>query len=155
MSSVGYEDVIGRMFVRMRAYDFLNMDDESITEKLTQWMHSAVFKPYVRRLFDSIVLDDDFEDISYTMHYTIDADADREFVIEVLSIGVCRAWLEEKILDITNIKQLFSDKNSKWYSQAAHLNELQALYSSLDAEQKRLISDRNSMSNRYIEEYRL
>ena len=99
--------------------------------------------------------DDDFEDISYTMHYTIDADADREFVIEVLSIGVCRAWLEEKILDITNIKQLFSDKNSKWYSQAAHLNELQALYSSLDAEQKRLISDRNSMSNRYIEEYRL
>ena len=155
MSSVGYDEILGRMFVRMRAYDFLNMDDESITEKLTQWMHSAVFKPYIRRLFDKIIVDDDFEDITYTMHYSIDADADREFVIDVLSIGICRAWLEEKILDITNIKQLFSDKNSKWYSQSAHLNELEALYTNLDAEQKRLISDRNSMSNRYIEEYRL
>lgn len=113
MTSLNYNKIYSRLFTKIEAYDFIDLSEETLNEFLCNWVHSAAANPYVRKLFSTVVFNDEIEELSYEMKYTVDEESDKEFVIEVLSLGVAINWLNPKINSITNINQFFGSKDEK------------------------------------------
>ena len=60
---------------------------------------------------------------------------------EILAILVARAWLQPQINSTLLTAQVFSDKEQKYYSQAAHLSELLNLDEKLKLDAQKLSRD--------------
>lgn len=151
MTSLNYNTIYSRLFSKIEAYDFIELPEADLNELLCDWIHSASANPYVRRLFKTFSLDDEIQEISYEMKYSVDESADTEFITEVLALGVVVAWLEPKINSINNIAQMFGSKEEKFYSQSAHISELRALVSDSRKLQRRMIADRGYAWNSYLD----
>ena len=151
MASLDYNKFYSRLFGKIEAYDFIELSEDDLNELLCDWIHSASANPYVRRLFKTFSLDDEIQEVSYEMKYSVDEFSDVEFVTEVLTLGVVVAWLEPKINSINNIAQMFGSKDEKFYSQSAHLSELQNLLDNCQKKQRRMIADRGYAWNSYLD----
>ena len=151
MTSLSYNTIYSRLFSKIEAYDFIELSEDDLNELLCDWIHSASANPYVRRLFKTFSLDDEIQEISYEMKYSVDDFADAEFITEVLTLGVVVSWLEPKINSINNIAQFFGSKEEKFYSQSAHLSELRALVNDSKRKQRRMIADRGYAWNSYLD----
>lgn len=151
MTSLKYNNIYSRLFSKIEAYDFIELSEEDLNDFLCSWIHSASANPYVRRLFSTFILDDEIQEISYEIKYSVDEFSDIEFITEILTLGVVIAWLEPKINSINNIAQMFGSKEEKYYSQAQHLSELQKLLDSCQKKQRRMIADRGYAWNSYLD----
>ena len=60
---------------------------------------------------------------------------------EILAILVVRQWLEPQVNSVLLTKQVFADKEQKYYSQSQHLAELIALDEKMKLEAQRLSRD--------------
>lgn len=150
MASVSYNEIFSRFYMRVKAYDLAALSKEQAEQNQVLWLHMASGKPYIRRLFPTWVMDDELESVSYTMETGTDDDTDKEFVLEIMSIGMAMQWLEPQLDNLVNIAQMFGDKNTNFYSQASHLTQLQNLYARLDQAQRSMIVDRGYIYNSYV-----
>lgn len=69
---------------------------------------------------------------------------------EIISLLMCREWISSQLLSVTNTLQVFSGKETNYYSQAAHLKELQALDEKYRLEAQQLSRDYTYESNEYF-----
>lgn len=151
MASIEYDDIFSRFYTKVEAYDLLKLSRTNVSEMLISWLHSATFNPYVRRLFKSASLDDDEEVFTYEMQYSIDEEADNEFVIEVLAYGIVYEWINPRVNSTSNLRQMFGSSDEKWYSQASHLAELRGVRDEANARLRSLIRDRGYTNNTYLD----
>ena len=151
MTSLKYDKVYSQLFSKVEAYDFLELPEDTLNEFLCNWLHSASANPYVRKLFSSFKLDDIIQEIQFEVKYSVDADADKEFIVEVLATGLMIAWLEPKVKSLNNLTKMYGSKEEKWYSEANHLREMNALLQDCKKEQRRMIADRGSIWNTYLD----
>lgn len=151
MTSLQFVKIYSRLFSKIEAYDFIELSEDMLNEFLCNWIHSASANPYVRRLFKTFSLDDEIQEITYEMKYSVDEFADSEFVTEILTLGVVVAWLEPKINSINNIAQIFGSKEEKFFSQSQHISELRALVNDSKKQQRRMITDRGYAWNTYLD----
>jgi len=151
MTSLNYNTIYSRLFSKIEAYDFIELPEDELNDFLCNWIHSASANPYVRRLFTAFSLDDEVQEISYEMKYSVDEFSDTEFITEILALGVVVAWLEPKKNSINNVAQMFGSKEEKFYSQSQHLSELRALVNDSKKQQRRMIADRGYAWNSYLD----
>lgn len=151
MTSITYENVFESFLGKIKDYDFVNMNIDDVYGILTEYLHSVVSKPYVRRLFASIALDDQVHDIEFTMSYPVDPDADTDFVIEMLAKGVVVEWLKPQVRSKLNIIQMLGTKEEKFFSQALHITALRELLKDTDNEFRKEIRDRGYINNGYVD----
>ena len=59
-------------------------------------------------------------------------------IITILAILIVRQWLAPQLNSVLLTKQIFSDKDAKFYSQSQHLTELMALDERLKTEAQKL-----------------
>lgn len=137
-----YSDIYSRFYLRVKDYDLAGMEERLVREMLNQYLKSALSKPMVRRLFDTINMDDDVEEIEYELREPWDEDSDREFVEEVLSLGMVENWASPKYNTTLLTSQMFTNSEQKYYSQAAHLAEMKELLSKAQLDLRKLIRDR-------------
>ena len=150
MASITYNDIYSVFFQKVSAYDFLNVNETQVYAFLCSWLHSVVGKPYIRRVFDSISMDDEIQVLTYELKTVLEDESDQEFVKELLGVGVAAGWLEPKVNSTLNTMQVFGSSEEKFYSQSAHLTELRELLKSLKHEQRQLIADRSVTLNGYL-----
>lgn len=160
MASISFQEIYSRFFSKVEAYDLFDegISDEARNELLCAWVHSAIGKPYVSRLFSSLDVDDplsvdgDLIDgaINYELNNKISEFADNEFIAELLGYGMALAWVEPKVASLTNIVQFFGTNDEKFYNQANHLSELRNLRDDFVSAQRGLIRDRGYVSNSYL-----
>ena len=151
MTSLTYDTIYSRLFSKIEAYDFIELPEDDLNGLLCDWIHSASANPYVRRLFKTFILDDEVQEISYEIKYSVDNFADVEFITEILALGVVVAWLEPKVNSINTISQMFGSKEEKFYSQSSHLSELRGLVNDSVKKQRRMIADRGYAWNSYLD----
>lgn len=137
-----YDDIFSRFMTRITDYGFAAQDEYLAGEMMQNWLHSVVAKPMVRRLFSSISADDDIEEVEYEMKESLDDDSDQEFVEEMLAVGMIISWLSPQYNTVLNTSQMFTNSEQKFYSQAAHLNELREMYTKAQTDFRKLIRDR-------------
>ena len=69
---------------------------------------------------------------------------------EILAILVAREWLQPQLYSALLTKQVFSDKDQKYYSQSSHISELRALDETLKIEAQKLSRDYTYGSLEYL-----
>lgn len=69
---------------------------------------------------------------------------------EILAILVAREWLQPQLYSALLTKQVFSDKEQKYYSQSSHISELRALDETLKIEAQKLSRDYTYCSSEYL-----
>ena len=69
---------------------------------------------------------------------------------EILAILVVREWLKPQLYSALLTKQVFSDKEQKYYSQSSHLSELRALDETLKIEAQKLSRDYTYGGSEYL-----
>ena len=153
MITLDFEEVFSIFHNKVDAYDFLELTADEIQELEAEWLKTAGSKPYVRRLFSTYQCDLDGEEINFEMKYATDEDADRDFVMEILALGLCIEWLSPKVNSLTHIHQTYGSKEEKFYSESSHMKEVRALRDSWKNEQRKMIRDRGYIYNSYIEGY--
>ncbi len=137
-----YSDIYSRFLLRVTDYEIAGLDEELANSMMSSWMRSALSKPMVRRLFSSITFDDDIEEIEYELLNPWDDDTDKDFVEELISIGMVCEWVSPRYHSVLNTNQVFSNKEQSFYSQANHMEQLRQMYEKSQLDIRKLIRDR-------------
>ena len=137
-----YSDIYSRFYMRVKDYDLSQLTERMANELLNGYLRSTASKPMVRRLFTSFVMDDDVEEIEYELKEILDEDSDRDFVEEVMAIGMIECWASPRYHSTLLTNQLLTNSEQRYYSQSAHLAEVKELYLKSQNDLRKLIRDR-------------
>ena len=151
MTVLDYEEIFSSFLGSVTDYDLAALEPTDSYQLMTEYLHKALAERYVARLFSSKELDDITQKFSFEMKYVIDEDSDKEFIINALAKWMVYEWLHRQVRSVSLTAQFFGDKESKFYSQANHLSELQALQTSTYDEAYKYIMQRGYIDNSYLE----
>ena len=142
MASIEFDEVFSRFYLRVEDYKIAGLEEEIANEMLFGYMKSTISKPFIRRLFSSIVMDQDVEEIEYTMRESWGDVEDQDFVEELLALGMVVQWLSPQYHSMQNTSQFFSNSDLKFFSQANHMAELKEMYQKAQTDLRKYIRDR-------------
>ena len=148
---IKYDNIYSRFLQKIEDIEFLQLDKNTAYRKMAGWLNSAISDPYVRRIFETYELNDEILELWCTVRHAEDEVIDQQYVEEVLSLGMLVTWLESKVQSTVNIKQGLFGKEQKYYSQAAHLEQIRGLFENCQTRLRRMISDRGYMRNSWLE----
>ena len=137
-----FSDIYSRFYQRVIDYDIASLSEEVANEVLFGYMRSVASKPMVRRLFSSITIDGDSEEIQYELRQPWDDDSDKDYVEEILATGMVAEWAHPRYHSTLLTSQMFSNSEQKYYSQAPHLAEMKELLTKAQVDLHKLIRDR-------------
>ena len=84
----------------------------------------------------------------FTFEYN--TESDKLFVTDILGKGMMIEWMTPIVRYKKNLSQMFSGKEQNFYSQANHISAVSAMLQDAKNEQTKLIADRSSLYNTYI-----
>ena len=150
MTSIQYDDIFNSFLGNVTDYELAALTVSNAYENMTEWLHKAVSTPYLRRLFSSIVLDDDTQVMTYELAVIVDDESDKEFVISMLGKQMVYEWIHPRVNNVSNLNMFFGNKDQKFFSQAQHLSELRGIEEDAYNSVRRMIRDRTYIWNDYI-----
>lgn len=152
MASITYEVIFNDFLGNITDYSLVKIDTTTTTALMTEWLHKVLATPYIRRLFSSLLLDDETETIKFELVTSVDDDSDIDFIRLVIAKGMVVEWLEPHVKKTSLINQMFAGKEQKYFSQQQHLSEVKELLKNAKEEVRAIIRDRGYIYNSYLEE---
>lgn len=147
---LSYSTLFSRVLNKINDQKELSLDENDLLEIYTERLHSVVGKPRVRRLFSSLSLDDEIQEMTFTLNNSVDEESDKDFVLEILSLGMAIEWLQPQIDSIIHTSVMIGGKEEKKLLDN-HKNMIDRL-DSMKKEQNKMIRDYGYMYNSYIKE---
>lgn len=135
-----YEELYDVALSKITDPQLAMLPEEDLENMLYSWMRSAIAK---HRKCKSDLSDRDDELKQFNSDLS-------DIEVEILGILIAREWVSGQLLSVTNTLQVFSGKETNYYSQAAHLKELQALDEKLRLEAQQLSRDYTYIDNDYF-----
>lgn len=135
-----YATIFKRFLNRITDYDLPLLPEEDLDEMMCGWLISAIAN-FTRCKSDLSNRDDDAQ--------TFNADL-TNYEIEVLSLYMVCAWLDQKINSVLLTNQFVGGKEEKYYSQANQLETLKALRGATFTEARKLPRDYSYVTNDYF-----
>ena len=145
-----YSTLFSRVLNKINDQKELSLDENDLLEIYTERLHSVVGKPRVRRLFSALTLDDEIQEITFTLNNSVDEESDTDFVLEVLSLGMVIEWLQPQVDSVIHTSVMIGGKEEKKLLDN-HKNMIDRL-DSMKKEQNKMIRDYGYMYNSYIKE---
>lgn len=136
-----FDEIYSHFYLRVKDYETSGLEEKLVKQMLLGYLKSTLSKPMVRRLFQSITLDEDIEEIEYELRNSLDEDSDKDFVEEVLALGMVERWLDPRYHSTLLTSQLISNSEQKFYTQSTQMNELRAMYTKAQTDLRKLIRD--------------
>ena len=147
---LSYYTLFSRVLNKINDPKELSLDENDLLEIYTERLHSVVGKPRVRRLFSSISLDDEIQEMTFTLNNSVDEESDKDFVLEILSLGMAIEWLQPQVDSVIHTSVMIGGKEEKKLLDN-HKNMIERL-DSMKKEQNKMIRDYGYMYNSYIKE---
>ena len=147
---LSYSTLFSRVLNKINDPKELSFDENDLLEIYTERLHSVVGKPRVRRLFSSISLDDEIQEMTFTLNNSVDEESDKDFVLEILSLGMAIEWLQPQVDSVIHTSVMIGGKEEKKLLDN-HKNMIDRL-DSMKKEQNKMIRDYGYMYNSYIKE---
>jgi len=116
MAASEYDEIYSRFYLRVKDYEMSGLSEKLVKEMLNGYLRSTLSKPMVRRLFLSVVMDDDMEEVEYELRDALDEDSDKDFVEEVLGLGMVSEWASPRYHSTLLTSQLLSNSEQKFFS---------------------------------------
>lgn len=151
MTSISYEDIFSYFLGYVTDYELASLTMSDAYALMTEQLHKAVAQSYIRRLFKSLVLDDEIHTLTYEMNYDVDENSDLDFVILILSKQMVAEWLAPQVRSKVNLSQFFGGKEQQFFSQSQHLSQLRGMLEDTQLEVRKMIRDRGYIYNSYLE----
>ena len=145
-----YSTLFSRVLNKINDPKELSLDESDLLEIYTERLHSVVGKPRVRRLFSSLSLDDEIQEMTFTLNNSVDEESDKDFVLEILSLGMAIEWLQPQVDSVIHTSVMIGGKEEKRVLDN-HKNMIDRL-DSMKKEQNKMIRDYGYMYNSYIKE---
>ena len=136
-----YETIYNAALSKITDPQLAMLPEEDLENMLYGWMKSAIAK---HRKCTSDLSDRDDNGKQFNADLT-------DLEVEILGILMAREWVSGQLLSVTNTLQVFSGKETKYFSQAQHLAELQALDEKLRLEAQQLSRDYTYINNEYFD----
>ena len=147
---LSYSTLFSRVLNKVNDPKELSLDESDLLEIYTERLHSVVGKPRVRRLFSSLSLDDEIQEMTFTLNNSVDEESDKDFVLEILSLGMAIEWLQPQVDSVIHTSVMIGGKEEKKLLDN-HKNMIDRL-DSMKKEQNKMIRDYGYMYNSYIKE---
>lgn len=147
---LSYSTLFSRVLNKINDPKELSLDENDLLEIYTERLHSVVGKPRVRRLFSSLSLDDEIQEMTFTLNNSVDEESDKDFVLEILSLGMAIEWLQPQVDSVVHTSVMIGGKEEKKLLDN-HKNMIDRL-DSMKKEQNKMIRDYGYMYNSYIKE---
>ena len=147
---LSYSTLFSRVLNKINDQKELSLDENDLLEIYTERLHSVVGKPRVRRLFSSISLDDEIQEMTFTLNNSVDEESDKDFVLEILSLGMAIEWLQPQVDSVIHTSVMIGGKEEKKLLDN-HKNMIERL-DSMKKEQNKMIRDYGYIYNSYIKE---
>ena len=147
---LSYSTLFSRVLNKINDPKELSLDESDLFEIYTERLHSVVGKPRVRRLFSSLSLDDEIQEMTFTLNNSVDEESDKDFVLEILSLGMAIEWLQPQVDSVIHTSVMIGGKEEKKLLDN-HKNMIDRL-DSMKKEQNKMIRDYGYMYNSYIKE---
>ena len=147
---LSYSTLFSRVLNKINDPKELSLDENDLLEIYTERLHSVVGKPRVRRLFFSISLDDEIQEMTFTLNNSVDEESDKDFVLEILSLGMAIEWLQPQVDSVIHTSVMIGGKEEKKLLDN-HKNMIERL-DNMKKEQNKMIRDYGYMYNSYIKE---
>ena len=141
MTSLKYDDLYSCFLAKITDYKLASLSVDDAYELMRDWLHSAVKKPYIRRIFSSITFDDETMVCNFEIVDKADDETDKDYGVEVITKAMVIEWLEPQVKSVLTVAQMYSGKEQKWYSEANHLKEIKALLDDTKKELRKIIRD--------------
>lgn len=146
-----YNDIYSRFLIKIRDYEFAGLPEPNATEQMLEWLRSALSQPYIIRIFDSFSADDEIAELEYTLTSSVNEYTDRNFVEELLGYQMVCEWLQPKLKTTTLLNQMVTNsKESKYYSQSAHISELRGILADAENKVRSMLRDKGYIWNSYL-----
>lgn len=152
--TTSYQDIYSRFLIKVRDYDFAGLPEPSAMEQMLDWLRSALSQPYIFRIFNNtdFSADDEIAELTYTLTDSVNDYQDRNFVEELLAYQMVVEWVQPKVRNTTLLNQMITNsKESKFYSQSAHLSELRGILEDAENKVRSMLRDRGYIYNSYLE----
>ena len=146
--TLSYSTLFSRVLNKINDPKELSLDDNDLLEIYTERLHSVVGKPRVRRLFSSLTLDDEIQEMTFALNNSVDEESDKDFVLEILSLGMAIEWLQPQVDSVIHTSVMIGGKEEKRVLDN-HKNMIERL-DSMKKEQNKMIRDYGYMYNSYI-----
>lgn len=143
-----YETIFSRTRGRIDDPKELSLDKNDLLEIYTERLHNILGKPRVRRLFSSIVMDDENQMVEFELKNPVDKLTDMDFVIDIFLTGMTIEWLQPQVDSVLYTSMMIGSNTEKKISdpQKNMINRLDSLKKELN----RTIRDYGYMHNSYI-----
>lgn len=145
---LSYYTLFSRVLNKINDPKELSLDENDLLEIYIERLHSVVGKPRVRRLFSSLSLDDEIQQMNFSLNNSVDEESDKDFVLEVLSLGMVIEWLQPQVDSMNYTIQMVGGKEEKMMQN--HYKPMQDRLYSIKKEQNKMIRDYGYMYNSYI-----
>lgn len=136
-----YEKIYHRCLNRITDPTLAMLPDEDLEDMLHGWMISAIAK-HRKCTNDLSDRDDEIRQFNVTL---------TDLEIEILAILMVREWIFSQLHSATLTMQVFSGKETKYYSQSQHIAELRELDESLKIEAQKLSRDYTYNNSDYFD----
>jgi hypothetical protein len=136
-----YETIYNRCLSRITDPTIAMLPDEDLEDMLHGWMLSAIAK-HRQCTNDLSDRDDEIKQFNVTL---------TDLEIEILAILMVREWISSQLHSVTLTLQVFSGKETKYYSQSQHIAELRELDERLQIEAQKLSRDYTYNNSDYFD----
>lgn len=145
---LSYDKIFSRVLNKIHDPKELSLSESDLFEIYTERLHAVVGKPRVRRLFSSITLDDEIQEIAFVLNNSVDEFSDEDFILEVLTLGMTIEWLQPQVDSVIHTSVMIGGKEEKKLLDN-HKNMIERL-DTMKVEQNKMIRDYGYMYNSYI-----
>lgn len=143
-----YDTIFSRTIGRINDPKELSLDNNDLLEIYTERLHNVLGNPRVRRLFSSITLDDEIQQMDFTLNNSVDDSSDEEFVCNIFMLGMTIEWLQPQVDSLNYSIMMLGGKEEKMLSNP--YKTLQTRLENVKKELNNTIRDYGYMYNSYI-----
>ena len=143
-----YETIFSRTHGRINDPKELSLDNDDLLEIYTERLNNVLGNPRVRRLFSSITLDDEIQEITFELNNPVDDLSDENFVCNILVLGMTIEWLQPQVDSLNYSIMMLGGKEEKMLSNP--FKTLQTRLENVKKELNNTIRDYGYLYNSYI-----
>jgi hypothetical protein len=144
-----YETIFSRYLGILEDQSELNLKESDLMELEVERLHQVFGDPRILGKFDTLELDDDFEEITFELKNSVSEFADQEYLSRLLSLGMAIEWYQHRI---NNRKYTLISLGGKEEKMLQNLyKQLQERQKTLQKEFSNLLSYHGYINNSYLQ----
>lgn len=123
-----YSEIFSILLSKVEAYEFVNMSEDDFNEIMTEYLHTGLAYPHLRKVFSELIADDITQTVEWELVTSLDDFSDKTFVDEILAESILCKWVEKHVKTQTLMKQFVGTSKEKYASPYQMLNQLRSIH---------------------------